>query len=374
MACPLLAVALAGDLAEARLGLVEAGEDGADVAIAAHRGRAEVGDVARLGVLGRGDGRAEGVEPGDDVRAAAGPCGHVERDAVLDEVPVGLEVLDHPAQGLRPAERRPVEQLDELGGGQAGRWLAVGVVEQLVEEVLPAFVEGQLALQLVEDVEPRGQPGLDGELEQDAPGEGVQRADRRLVERLEGAGAPSRRRRRAELGADAVAQLGGRLLGERDRGDGVDRDALVDEGEDARHQRRGLAGTGAGLDEQGGVGPRADAITGVLVGRRPVVVAVLVEQRQLLSHRRRAPRRAGTNRPGRGRRACAPMPPTPGRCRGRRDRRTSTTRTGPSPAHRGRRGTPPTRFRSPRVARSMATRTSTSSSTRRSWWSNFGRK
>ena len=133
---------------------------------------------------------------------------------------------------------------------QPGRDLAVGVVEQLVEEVLPALVERQLALQLVEHGEPGRQAGLDRELEQDAPGEGVQRADRGVVEGVERGLAQRRRPALGEPLAEAVAQLGGGLLGERDGGDHVDRHALVDEREDAPDERGRLAGAGAGLDEQ----------------------------------------------------------------------------------------------------------------------------
>ena len=125
--------------------------------------------------------------------------GHVERHALFDEVPVGLEVLDHPAQAARPAERPPAGKLHQLGGPQTRHHLAVGVVEQLVEQVLPALVERQLALQLVEHVEARRQPGLDRELEQDAAGEGVERADRGMVEAVERGG--------AQRGSSVAAEL-----------------------------------------------------------------------------------------------------------------------------------------------------------------------
>ena len=186
-------------------------------------------------------------------------------DAVLDEVPVGLEVLDHPAQPARAAELPPLDELHELGRPQPRRDLAVGVVEQLVEQVLPALVERELALQLVEHGEARRQAGLDGELEQDAAGERVQRADRGVVEAVEGGltrvGSPGGS---ASTLAQAVAQLGGGLLGERDGGDGVDRHALVDEREDAPDERGGLAGAGAGLDEQ----RRVDVSVAMRRGRR----------------------------------------------------------------------------------------------------------
>ena len=134
--------------------------------------------------------------------------GGVERDTLLDEVPVGLEVLDDAAQALGPAELRPHAELDELGRRESGRDLPVGVVEQLVEEVLPALVERQLALQFVEHVEAGWQAGLDRELEQDPPSEGVQRADRGVVERVDRR--PVLRRwpgtRRAAGGGDGAAR------------------------------------------------------------------------------------------------------------------------------------------------------------------------
>ena len=120
-----------------------------------------------------------------------------------------------------PPKRAPLEQLHELGGPQAGRDLARSASSStLVEEVLPPLVEGQLALQLVEHGEPRRQPGLDRELEQDPPGERVQRADRGVVERRRARrGAAPSAARLAEPLAQPVAQLGGGLLGERDGGD-----------------------------------------------------------------------------------------------------------------------------------------------------------
>ena len=76
-----------------------------------------------------------------------------------------------------------------------------GIVEQLVEQVLPALVEGQVALQLVEHGEAGRQPGLDRELEQQPAGEGVERADGGLVEPVE--------RRSAAVGGSARRGGGG---------------------------------------------------------------------------------------------------------------------------------------------------------------------
>ena len=59
------------------------------------------------------------------------------------------------------------------------------VLEQTLEQVLPALLEGEVALQLVEHAEARRQPGRHGELVEQAPGEGVQRADRSVIELVE---------------------------------------------------------------------------------------------------------------------------------------------------------------------------------------------
>src|SRR5918992_3106299 len=101
----------------------------------------------------------------------------------------------------------------------------MGVVEQLVEEVAPSLVEVELALQLVEHGESGGKTGLDGELVQEAEGEGVQRADRCAVEPIERGLSEFAGRAGQQLLAHAVAQLPGRLLGERDRRDRLDRNA-----------------------------------------------------------------------------------------------------------------------------------------------------
>ena len=65
--------------------------------------------------------------------------------------------------------------------------------------------------------------------------------------------------RSLEGDADAVAQLGGGLLGEGDGGDGGEVVAGLDQGHQPLDQRRGLAGAGAGLHEQRGVELIGDA-------------------------------------------------------------------------------------------------------------------
>ena len=261
----------------------EAGEQRADGRRGADAGE-ERGDVtqgALLAVVGRHRDRGQGGDAGEQGIAGRRPRGRDEVDAVLDEVPVVLEVGDDAPQPVRAVEAPPRDQLHELGGRQAGHDLACGVVEELVEEVLEALLDGELALQVVEHGEPRRQAGFDRQLEQDAAGEGVERADGGVVEGVEGGPPRCCRGSGAELAPEAVAELGCRLLGERDGGDGVDRDALVDEREDAPDEGSGLAGAGTGLHEEGRAGGRADELPGRLV--RWLVLAA-VEQAELLGH------------------------------------------------------------------------------------------
>ena len=108
-------------------------------------------------------------------------------------------------------------QLDEAHG--------LGVVEQGLEEVGEPLVERGGALHFVEHLELRWQLRLDRELVEQSAGERVQRADGRQIEIGERGRAPVGRwhRRRSAAAcserADAVAQLGRGLLGERDGGD-----------------------------------------------------------------------------------------------------------------------------------------------------------
>ena len=70
-----------------------------------------------------------------------------------------------------------------------------------------------------------------------------------------------------ERGPDAVAQLGARLLGKGDGGDTAEFDAAGrHQGQDAVDQGRGLAGSGAGLDEEGGVEVLGDPLARRLIG------------------------------------------------------------------------------------------------------------
>ena len=231
----------------------------------------QLGDVASgldLCVVGRqrcgGDCSPDG-EQGSDVDVQR--PGIAEVDAVVDEVPVGPEVLGHATGALVDAEAVEFAQLDECPASldhAAGR---IGLVEQAVEQVVPLLLELQRALEFVEDGETGWQARFDREVEQHPPGERVQGPDRRMVEPIErGAGASARIVFEARAGA--AAQFCRGLLGERDRRDGGDRHAGAHEVDDARDQGTRLAGTGTGLDEERGVEIGSDADAGGFVGRR----------------------------------------------------------------------------------------------------------
>jgi hypothetical protein len=208
--------------------------------------------------LGERDERA-GVEPH---RPGIG-----ELDTVVDEVPVGAEVLRHAAGARGDPEAVELAQLDQGATAVDRPARRVGVVEEAVQQVVPLLLERECALELVEDGEARWQAGLDREVEQDPAGEGVQRADRGVIESVE--------RGRGEVGPVSLqarpgpaAQLGGGLLGEGDRGDGRDRHAGAHEADDAGHEGAGLARAGTGFDEQRGVEVVADPLPDTLVGWR----------------------------------------------------------------------------------------------------------
>ena len=101
------------------------------------------------------------------------------------------------------------------------------VAEQRVDDSGPALVEVDQRRHLVHDLDRRRQPGLDGVLDEDPLGEGVEGAQRSAVEFHErpagdiGLGA-LRGGHRLEAAADPVTEFGGRPVGERDGGDVLD--------------------------------------------------------------------------------------------------------------------------------------------------------
>ncbi len=166
--------------------------------------------------------------------------------------------------------------LDPGGEQQQDRAFECGVGQELVAERRPAGLEGHRRAHLVEHLDPGRESGLHRVLGEQALGERVQGADGRTVELLQGE--PGTRSdvtsgiglgRLLQCGPDAVAQLGARLLGEGDGGDTAELDlAARHQGQDAVDQGRGLAGSGAGLDEEGGVEVLGDPLARRLIGRR----------------------------------------------------------------------------------------------------------
>ncbi len=184
-------------------------------------------------------------------------------DAGLDEVPVVVEARRDPAPA--PVEVEPVEltELDQPAAALGDPARRVGVVEDAIEQRLPALLEREMALELVEHGEARREPGCDREVVEEAASEGVERADRGVVEACGVVGEARVDERRSH----AVAQFGRRLLGERDGGDRSDVDAVANQRHDARDETRGLARTGAGLDEEVGPEVGGDALACRLIER-----------------------------------------------------------------------------------------------------------
>ncbi len=190
------------------------------------------------------DHRIELFEPGVDRE-----LGHRGRciDAV-EKVPVVVEDLGDRTQVVQPHAGREHDE---------DRLLELGIFEQLVDEQSPARLERDTRRDLVAHDDARRQAGFDRELSEDALCERMERADRGGVELLE---------RLAfalflERAPHPITQLGRGLLGEGDRSDRAHRHAGCDEGDDPVDERRGLPGTGAGLDEQRGVETRTDRIS-----------------------------------------------------------------------------------------------------------------
>ena len=191
------------------------------------------------------------LQPGEHGRERRRELGWVGlgAHALGHEVPVGVAGQGQRAQH---GERRVCVEREEH------RALELGVVEQLVDEAGPALLERELRRDVVEHLDAGRESGFDRVLGEDALRERVEGRHRGSVELLERArGSCGHHRigiaREGFEGApDAVAQLGGRLLGERDRGDLPHGHVARDhEGHDAVDERLGLARTGTGLDEEG---------------------------------------------------------------------------------------------------------------------------
>ncbi len=237
-------------------------------------------ESCRLGVVGGTRGTTHGEHIGCEGPRVEAPGRRIGAiDASFDEIPVVVEAGCHPSATREQAEVVEPAQLDQCAPtlDDATGWL--GVVEDLVEQNAPSFLEREVALELVEHAEARGEPGLYREVVEDASSEGVQGPDRCVVERIErcmhtfcpcriGGACGSFRRR--ERGAQPVAKLGGRFLGERDGGDCSDLDAARDQRDDAFDEAARLARAGTGFDEEVDVEISDDGVAITLIGEGSV--------------------------------------------------------------------------------------------------------
>ena len=146
----------------------------------------------------------------------------------------------------------------------------------LVEPGVPRVVEDALAGDLGRDLEAGVEAGLERALAQEGGGEGVDGGDGRALE-VGGRGQEALAlvlclcalQGVLDALAQAQLQLAGGLLREGDGDDAVEGGAAgPDEGEDAAHQDRGLAGAGAGLEQERGVEVAHHAVADGLVGGR----------------------------------------------------------------------------------------------------------
>ena len=91
---------------------------------------------------------------------------------------------DAPERRVQP-EVVEVAELHELDPAGDRAFARERLVEQSIEQIVPALVEGDVALELVEHAESGRQSGGDRELVEQPSGEGVQRSDRGVIERVE---------------------------------------------------------------------------------------------------------------------------------------------------------------------------------------------
>ena len=228
------------------------------------RDRTEECEPFGLLVVARHGGLAQVEHPGQERCGIEPPRARVAPfDARLDEVPVLVEGGRDPASADLETEVVQPAQLDQFTPTLDDTTGRIRIVEEAVEQRFPAFLEGQVALQFVEHGESGWQPGRDRHVVEQSAGEGVEGADRRMID-VGGRPMPSCG---DECVSQSVPQFGCRLLGEGDRRDRADVDAGFDEADDAAHQAGGLAGTRARLDEQIGVEVGGDPLAGRSVGR-----------------------------------------------------------------------------------------------------------
>ena len=132
-----------------------------------------------------------------------------------------------------------------------------GSTRTLWNQRLEGFVRKRLGLFFRSNLEERVDPCLDRPLMKKVAAEGVDRADARKLQFLERAVQPIAflarrfRPRLLDLAAEAQLHLAGRLFGEGDRDDPVERaGASADQPDDPTDQRGCLAGSRRRLDEE----------------------------------------------------------------------------------------------------------------------------
>ena len=213
-----------------------------------------------------------------------------------EAVPVAVECVGERAHLIE----RGAGRHDDAHGVDENRRRGVG--EKAGAHASPAAFERQLRPHRVDDRDARGYTGFEWMLTDDAGGERMQGADGRGVDLFEGT-AGTFGVVLSQLDSDSFAKFGCGLLGERDGGDPIEFDAVVqDEPADAADQGVGFAAAGAGFDEQGGGGVGGDPIAGCLVGKREcghVSLRTSVHSRRFRQRPPTQPRHGGVRR-GRG--------------------------------------------------------------------------
>ena len=211
----------------------------------------------------------------------ASPSSAPRRSRLGEQLDLGVEVValaEHAlgAHGERPQPVEPHARAQEASEPLPRRSHGGIADGELAEPLLPQPAALEVRPEGVELLERRVHAGLDGELAQQTAGEPVDGADGRVVERVERAlddrrargvsgGLP---RQPFELLADALAELAGCLLRERDRRHRAHVARPLRRVEDAVHvavdEHAGLAGAGARLQQEGraevGGHPPADVL------------------------------------------------------------------------------------------------------------------
>ena len=271
-------------------------------------------------------------------------------NALVNEVPVGVEVVGDTTEPLGQAEALELAELHEARTAGNGPFGWFGFVEQTVEQILPALVEGKVALNLIEHRETRRKTGGDRKLVEQSPGEGVQRADRRVIEPIEGglvsgpeAWVVPGRCGVFENLADAMTKFGGGFLGECDGCDRIDGDTRGDQRDNPTNKTGRLASAGPGLDEQRRVEVGGDP------GAR-----WLIDGKQPVTHRRPCRRRCRqTIESASGRVAFVPSPKIVRRCRANQAGSSDTSRRSETPVVLAHSGSTQPRFHRPQTQRHL---------------------